>query len=368
MKSDADASQSADAPPQGAPAPAFPERTGPRKAILGAAGAVILLVAAYFGIPQLRYYLAHEETDDAQVDGDISPVLPRISGYVTRVLIKDNQRVEAGQPLIEIDAREPGLKVAAAAAALETAKSERETALATHADALAAIAVAEANAAAARVSADKAASDLARDSRLFKATAITDSQLSDSQAAADLSRVRLEAAQRQVDAARKQAEVAEARVKQAAAQIGQREADLDYAKLQLTYTAVTAPISGIVSHKDVEPGQFVQEGQTLFSITSDSDAWIVANFKETQLARMRAGQSVEFMVDAYPRAKFQGRVDSIAGATGARFALLPPDNASGNFVKVTQRVPVKIVLAEAPDPQRPLRPGMSVDAAVATGN
>jgi membrane fusion protein (multidrug efflux system) len=336
--------------------------------VLGAVGAVLFLVAAYYGITEFRFYLAHEETEDAQVDGNISPVLPRVSGYVTRVLIKDNQHVEAGQPLIEVDAREPGLRVEAASAALETSKSARETASAMHADALASIAVAEANLAAARISADKAASDLARDTRLFSASAITDRQLSDSQAAADLARARQETAQRQVDAARRQAEVAEAQVQQAGAEISQKQSDLDYAKLQLTYTTVAAPISGLVSHKNVEPGQYVQEGQTLFSITSDLDAWVVANFKETQLDRMRPGQSVEFTVDAYPGTKFHGKVDSIAGATGARFALLPPDNASGNFVKVTQRVPVKIVLAEAPDPLRPLRPGMSVDAAVATGN
>lgn len=161
--------------------------------------------------------------------------------------------------------------------------------------------------------------------------------------------------------------MAEAQVLQARAQLGQRQSELDYAKLQLTYTSVTAPISGVVSHKDVEPGQFVQSGQTLLEIASDSDTWVVANFKETQLARMRPGQAVDLTVDAYPGATFRGRIDSIAGATGARFALLPPDNASGNFVKITQRVPVKIVLAEKPDPQRPLRPGISVDAAVESG-
>jgi membrane fusion protein (multidrug efflux system) len=363
---DSDATQAEDIPPGGAAA--LSAARSPRKAVLAAIGAAAVLVGAYYGIAHLRWALAHEETDDAQVEGDISPVLPRISGYVTRVLIKDNQHVEAGQPLIEIDAREPGLRVAAASAALGTARSALDTASAVLANARSATAVAEANSAAARIASEKAASDLARDARLFSASAITDRQLSDSQAASDLARARLEVAQRQVDAARLEAQVAEAQVLQARAQIAQRESDLDYARLQLTYTAVTAPISGVVSHKNVEPGQYVQSGQTLFDITSDSDSWVVANFKETQLARMRPGQAVEFTVDAYPGAAFRGRVDSIAGATGARFALLPPDNASGNFVKVTQRVPVKIVLAEKPDPQRPLRPGMSVDAAVESGN
>ena len=127
---------------------------------------------------------------------------------------------------------------------------------------------------------------------------------------------------------------------------------------------IAAPISGLVSRKSVEPGQYVQAGQTLLSIASDTGAWIVANYKETQIGRMRIGQAVQITVDGYPGIVFRGRVESISGATGARFALLPPDNASGNFVKVTQRVPVKIMLTDPPDPQHRLRLGMSVDAAV----
>jgi len=129
---------------------------------------------------------------------------------------------------------------------------------------------------------------------------------------------------------------------------------------------VRAPIAGIVSRKDVEPGQFVQAGQTLLSIASETDIWIVANFKETQLAHMKPGQPVEFEADTYKGYTFHGTVESISGATGARFALLPPDNSTGNFVKVTQRVPVKIVLSQAPDAEHPLRPGVSVDATVRT--
>ena len=209
----------------------------------------------------LRYVLAHEETDDAQVEGDISPVLPRISGYVTRVLIRDNEHVEAGQPLIEIDAREPGLRAGSAAAALETAKSALDTSAAVLANARSAIAVAEANSAAALIVSEKAASDLARDTRLFGAAAITDRQLSDSQAAADLARARLGVAQRQADASRREAQVAEAQVLQARAQLGQRQSELDYAKLQLTYTSVTAPISGVVRTRTSSPASSCSRGR-----------------------------------------------------------------------------------------------------------
>jgi membrane fusion protein (multidrug efflux system) len=338
-----------------------------KKVIFGVVGAAVVVVGGFYGLQHLRFALSHEETDDAQVDGDISPVLPRTSGFVTQVLVKDNQSVIAGQPLLEVDSREPALHVASAQAALDTAKSALDISSALLGNAKAAAAVTEANVATASVSAAKTAADLARDTRLFKATAISDSQLSDSQAAADLSKAQLEAAKRQAEAAKSQVAVAESQVRQAQAQIHQRESDLDFAKLELTYTTVSAPISGVVSHKNVEPGQYVQAGQTLFSVASESGTWVVANFKETQLTRMHPGQPVEFTVDAYPGVTFRGKVDSIAGATGARFALLPPDNASGNFVKVTQRLPVKIVLADPPEAARPLRPGMSVDAAVDVG-
>jgi membrane fusion protein (multidrug efflux system) len=158
--------------------------------------------------------------------------------------------------------------------------------------------------------------------------------------------------------------VAAARVAASRTQVSARASDLDLAKLQQSYASVTAPIAGLVSRKNVEPGQFVQAGQTVMSIAADTDCWVVANFKETQLAHMKPGQPAEFTADSYKDLVFHGRVDSIAGATGARFALLPPDNSSGNFVKVTQRVPVKIVLAGTPDPDHPLRPGISVDVTV----
>ena len=153
-------------------------------------------------------------------------------------------------------------------------------------------------------------------------------------------------------------------VSAAEAEVGQKKADLEFAELQLSYASVLAPSSGTVSKKSVEVGEFVQAGQPLLAIVEDTDAWVVANFKETQLKKMRVGQSVDIEVDAYPKVIFHGRVESISAATGAKFALLPPDNATGNFTKVVQRVPVKIVLADRPDPLRPLRAGMSVNAIV----
>jgi membrane fusion protein (multidrug efflux system) len=356
-------SESIDIP---AEAPATASRVAAKHVILGLAAAAALAAGLFFGIRHLKYALAHEETDDAQVEGHVSPVLPRVSGFVTRVLVDDNQRVKAGDLLVEVDSRELDLKEAEASAALDNAVADESTAAAFLATARAAADTAGANVATALVRQRKAASDLARDTRLFSTGAITDSQLTDTQAASDTAAAQLEATRSEAKTAQVQITVAAARVASSKTMAAEKASDLDYAKLQRSYASVTAPISGIVSRKNVEPGQYVESGQTLLSVASESDVWVVANFKETQLTHMKPGQDVEFEVDTYPGVAFRGRVDSISGATGARFALLPPDNSTGNFVKVTQRIPVKIMLAQAPDAEHPLRPGMSVDAAVRT--
>ncbi|HEY3756375.1 MAG TPA: HlyD family secretion protein [Opitutaceae bacterium] len=329
-----------------------------------AAGALFVVLAAFYGWQRLQFSFAHIETDDAQVEGDISPVLPRVSGYVTDVLVRDNQKVVAGQPLLEIDARELDLKVVSASAALSTARAALATSEATVEKARAALLVAQASVSVAAVRHDKGDSDLNRDTSLFQNGAITDRQLSDTRAAADIARAELAAAEREAAAARSDVGVAEAQVAASRAAVAARGSDVDYAKLERSYATIVAPIDGVVSRKNVELGQYVQAGQTLLSIASETGVWIVANYKETQMEHMHVGQTVDIDVDSYPGVVFHGRIDSIAGATGARFALLPPDNASGNFIKVTQRVPVKIVISDR-QTERPLRAGMSVDTAVA---
>lgn len=339
-------------------------RIAPKRAVIGTMAVLALTAAVVFGIRHWQYYLAHEETDDAQVEGHISPVLPRVSGYVARVLVGDNQHVDAGQALIEVDPGELDLKVAQSGAALQNALAEQRTAEASLSGARASAATAAANVETSLVRRRKAASDLERDTSLLKTGAITDSQFTDTKAAADTAAAVLDSVRSEARTADLEIAVAAARAAAAQTQAAEKAADLDYARLQRSYASVTAPIAGLVSRKNVEAGQFIQAGQTLLSIASDADVWVVANFKETQLTRMRQGQGVEFEADSYPGVVFHGRVESISGATGARFALLPPDNSTGNFVKVTQRVPVKVVLTQAPDSDHPLRPGMSVDATV----
>jgi membrane fusion protein (multidrug efflux system) len=338
-----------------------------QRLIVGVIAAVALIAAGIYGYTKFQYALAHEDTDDAQVEGDVSPVLPRVPGYVAKVLVSDNEPVTAGQALVEIDPRELDLRVASAEAALQNASAEKATAEASLGEARAAAAAAEANVETALVRQRKADQDLARDTKLAQTGAITESQLNDTRAAADTAAAQVEAARRQAHASALLIDVSAARVASAGTAAAERSSELDYARLQRSYATVTAPISGIVSRKSVEPGQFVQAGQTLLSVASDANVWVVANFKETQLTRMKPGLDADFEADSYPGVVFHGKVDSIAGATGARFALLPPDNSTGNFVKVTQRVPVKIVLAQAPDADHPLRPGMSVTATVGTG-
>jgi membrane fusion protein (multidrug efflux system) len=311
-------------------------RARPRRLVAISLLAIAVIGGAIFAIRIVSFYNHHAETDDAQIEAHIDPVLPRISGYVTEVDVRDNETVRAGQLLMRIDTRDLQAKVETARGALENAKAQ--------------VSVARANVAAARTAREKDDADLLRFTALREKQEISQQQFDTFKAAALAARAQQEAAVQQVQAA--------------AGQVAQKQADLDWADLQLSYATVTAPASGVVSKKDVEVGQLVQAGQPLMAIVEGTELWVVANFKETQLRKMRVGQRVDFTVDAYPKKTFRGRVESFSAATGAKFSLLPPDNATGNFTKVVQRVPVKIVPTEPADPSFPLRAGMSVNAIV----
>jgi membrane fusion protein (multidrug efflux system) len=299
---------------------------------------VAIVAALVYGIQTLVFYAHHAVTDDAQIEGHVFPVVPKIAGYVTEVDVVDNQRVQAGDVLVKIDARDYAARVERAQASLESAK--------------AAVAVARANVQAAATRRGKASADLRRYAALRDKEEIAPQEFDAARAAADSAAAELEAANRQVTAAE--------------AEVAQRSAELETAKLDLSYTTLAAPSVGRVTKKNVEVGQYVQAGQALLAVVADERPWVVANYKETQLADVRRGEKAEITVDAYPGKVFHGTVDSLAAATGARFALLPPDNATGNFVKVVQRIPVKIVLDDPPDPDHPLRIGMNVNATVTT--
>ena len=364
-----------------APAPETtpePKKRGTRRIVVLTILALLVIAGGIFGFRTFVFYSHHATTDDAQVDGHIDPVLARVPGYVTEVLVQDNQPVKAGDVLVRIDPRDLQAKVDQEQAALVNAQAAVSVAQAQVANARAAQASSRAKAAssqadvsAARTRQEQTAADLARYKTLADKEEISRQQYDAARAAADSARASAEAARSTAEASRStadaaaaQIEAAQRQVAAAQASVAQHQATLEAAKLQISYAVVTAPVSGIVSKKAVEVGQFVQAGQPLLAIVQGTDTWVSANFKETQLAKMHPGQTAEIEVDAYPGHTFHGRVESLAAATGARFSLLPPDNATGNFTKVVQRVPVKIVFTDPSDPNRPLRVGMNVSVVV----
>ena len=347
-----------------------PAPSNKRRIVLGL---VILaaLLGLGWGLKQWLYGRSHESTDNAQVDGHLVPVLAKVSGYVTGVSAAENERVHADSVLVRIDEREYAVKLAQSDADLAAARAsaggrglegQAEAAVQNAAGQRAAL---DAGIISARANSVRAQADLERVRELAAKQVVSRQQLDAAQAAADAARAQLIAAQRQAGAAGAGVVNAQAGVRLAQARLAAAQASRDNAALQLSYTKVTAPVTGIVSRKQVEIGQLVQAGQPLLTVVSDTGVWVTANFKETQLVDLKVGQPVELEVDAYGGCTAKGKVESLSAATGAKFALLPPDNATGNFTKVVQRVPVRIAISEGCGKDRPLRPGMSVAAHVA---
>ncbi|WP_264563711.1 HlyD family secretion protein [Flavobacterium sp. N3904] len=341
---------------------------------------VLILAGGTYGISKYIHSLGHEETDDAQIEKNMNPIIPRVSGYISKVYVKDNQFVKKGDTLFTIDKGDYQLKIEEANAAYIAAESGFEVAKEDIGSALASIAVSDANVQSAggnietaKIRLGRANSDYARYENLYKNHSITKQQYEQALAAKQEAESQVRILQQQEKASAFQKTVIEAKsrvsnkqTEVAAANIKKAKAILDVAKLNLTYTVVTAAIDGQISKIDIQPGQLVQQGQSLFYIINNSEAWVVANFKETQLNKMVIGQKVTVKVDAYPDYDFEGTLTSFSPATGSRFSLLPPDNATGNFVKTIQRLPVKISLNPNNDPKKIelLRPGMNADVDV----
>ena len=369
----------------------------PRIKWIVAAVAVILMVG---GLLIWHYFSIRESTDDAQIEGDIIPISARVGGTVTRVLFEDNQYVEAGAILVQMDPTDYKVSLDKASADLADAEASSASAKAnvpiTSTTASSQLQTAQANLVAAQRDVEasrshvqeaqanyqKAAADLQRYTQLVQkdevprqtydtavaAEAAARATLDSARAAVAVSESKVLQAQAQVRAAGtvpQQISVTKGRAGSAAASVLKNAADVEQARLNLEYTTVRAPASGVVSKKSVQPGQVIQPGQPLVALVPLQNMWVVANFKETQLKKMHPGQAAKIHVDAYGR-DYHGRVDSFGGATAARFSLLPPENATGNYVKVVQRVPVKIVFEKDQDPEHKLRPGMSVTPTVIT--
>lgn len=325
---------------------------------------IILIAGLIFGVKEYIYSSKHEDTDDAQIDADISPVVARVGGYVDSIFFEDNQHVDKGQVLVKIDDRDYRVKLEQAQAAQQGAGASigvGESQIYSTA-ANAASAKAQVTSAAARL--EKMQKDYARYANLIKDGSITQQQFDQSKSDLQVARANYQAAIDQYKAAQQQVGTTRNQLKVTNTGVNQRQADVDYAKLQLTYTTIKAPASGITSKKSVQLGQLVQAGQTLFSVVNDNSLYVTANFKETQLEHLRNGQKVKIEVDAFPDLDIEGSVYNFSPATGARFSLLPPDNATGNFVKVVQRVPVKIKINGNKETLDKLRAGMSVNVSV----
>jgi len=353
---------------------------------------VVLLAALFFGYTEFRYLQRYETTDDAQIDGDVDPVTPKVGGYVKAIRFKDNQLVKEGDTLFVIDDADYRIRVAQAEAALQSAQAGAgvsrfsvnvaaasiQSSQASVQTARDQVATAQANVAAAQARARRANQDFERYQRLLAEKTVPQQQFDAAEAERDAAQAQVQAAQAQLRTAQSQVSAAgtqtgvtssqrrvtESQITVAQASIKQRQTELDLAKLQLSYTIVRAPASGIVSRRSVQVGQLIQPGQALCSVVTTGNLWVTANFKETQLAQMQPGQPVDIEVDAFDGQKLQGQVGSFAGATGAKFSLLPPDNATGNYVKVVQRVPIRIELEKNSPLYAKLRPGMSVTVAV----
>jgi membrane fusion protein (multidrug efflux system) len=325
---------------------------------------IIVGGAAFFGIKTYIFSLHHIETDDAQLEANISPVLPRTSGFVNEIHFEDNQRVHKGELLVALDDRDLKIKVDQTKAAIENASAMVAVARANVSSAQAAYEAVKANMQAATVRQWKADSDFTRYEKLLADKSVTQQQFDVVKAEKETATAQMELIQKQEESSLKQVDAMNQQVAVAEAAVKQRQTELDYANLQLSYAKIYSPQEGVASKKNVQIGQFVQAGQTLFTVVNDSDIWVIANFKETQVAAMKIGTAIDVSVDAYKNKVVKAWLASFSPATGAKFSLLPPDNATGNFVKVVQRVPVKIKLKADAETMKLLRPGMSVSVTV----
>lgn len=324
----------------------------------------VLLVLGYFGVRTILHRMSYESTDNAQIETNAIPVVSRLAGFIDSLSVSDYSEVGRDQLLISIDDREYALAVLQAETDLANAKADLANTQAQLNNSLANKQVSQANEDVQRTRLQKASDDLKRDEALYKDGAITQKQLDDSRNNLESAQKQFTANQKQVTFASSQVVTSEAQIRKAQATVQTRMAALDLAKLRLSYCNVYAPVQGRIGKRNLEVGQYVQPGQPLMTVVNGDKFWIVANFKETQLEKMKVGQEVTVKLDGYPDVDIKGKVVSFSLATGAKFSLLPPDNATGNFVKITQRVPVKIELDDEAKYKDILKAGLSVEVDV----
>jgi membrane fusion protein (multidrug efflux system) len=327
---------------------------------------IVLVAAGIYGVKKISFAMAHETTDNAQVETQIAPVLPRVAGYVKTIAVNDYDSVKTGQLLVELDDEELQSQLAQMEADYRVAQAEIINAKAALNNAVVSIKTNRGNISLSDVKVQQAQDDYNRNKNLYTDQAITKKQLEDSRYALEQASQQANNSQSDLGTAQSRIAISQTAIQRAEAQLGVKKAVIDQQKLKISYTKIYAPQAGKIGKRNITTGQFVQAGSPLFSIVNDSTYWVVGNFKETQIKKFHPGQEAEIELDAYPDLKIKGVLESVSDATGAKFSLLPPDNASGNFVKVTQRVPVKINIADINRYRNILRAGLSAYIVVPT--
>jgi len=327
---------------------------------------IVLIIAVFFGYQKIHFAMTHETTDNAQVETQITPVLPRVSGYVKTINVKDYDTVKSGELVVELDDAELQTQLMEMEADYRQSEVDIVNAKAMLNNAIVSLSVNKGTIDINKVKLNKAQEDLGRDQNLFNSEAITKKQLDDSRYNLETAQKTLTNSQNDLNSAQSRIAVLNSAVQKSEAALQVKQAKIDETKLKISYSKVYAPESGKIGKKNVSMGQFVQAGTPLFSIVTDTTYWIVANFKENQIKKLFPGKVVDIELDAYPDLKLTGSIESLSDATGAKFSLLPPDNASGNFVKVTQRVPVKIKINDVEKYKDQLRAGLSAYISIDT--
>ncbi|GAB6183129.1 HlyD family secretion protein [Thermodesulfovibrio hydrogeniphilus] len=328
-------------------------------AILSISGIIALIFMAI----ELYEYIVYERTDDAYVEGTIVPIAPQISGKVVKVYVDYNQRVKKGDPLFEIEPDDYLAELNTKKASVNTLQNQSAEIASSLNEAMARLNTAEANLQSARANRMLAEREYERVKKLYEEDLVSKSRFDNVEASLKVAIAQEKAAESLIKEISTAINTLKIKLKTQEYQIKKAREELRIAEINFKRTTIFAPIDGRIAKKSVEIGQFVRAGQLVMAVVDEHDTWIVANFKETQLKKMRVGQPVKIKVDAYGKV-FKGHVESFQPGTGAVFSLFPPENATGNFVKVVQRIPVRIIIDSSFDPNYPLWPGMSVVASV----
>ncbi len=325
---------------------------------------LVLIAAGTYAYRKYQYNLLYETTENAQIETYTMPVVPRVGGYVNAVNMKDFEQVKKGQLLVDIDDSEQRLALVEMEATYQQMLTDVEIAKANIRNADLTINAAVSGLQTTALRKEKAQKDAERDAKLYADNAITKRQTEDSKSNVEVLAAQYDSQKQDWTASKSRIDVLTSNLHKAESSLAVQRAKIDQQKLRLTYSKIYASESGKIGRKSVEPGQFIQQGQTLATIVQDSLYWVIANFKETQISRLAIGQEVKLSLDAYPGLEVKGKIADFSDATGAKYALLPPDNASGNFVKVTQKIPVKISIEGVEKLRDKLRAGMSLEAEV----